>query len=128
MWYVLSKVVLEIMEIYREFKLILERGIGFAPMTSYLVGKHSTTELPIAFMAVLIGFEPITIRVEAEYSIQLNYKRIYFLVHDVGIEPTQLYLVRVAKSHSSSIVHYLVVFDRIELSFIPYQGIVLPLN
>ena len=26
------------------------------------------------------------------------------LVHDVGIEPTQLYLVRVAKSHSSSIV------------------------
>ena len=38
------------MEIYREFKLILERGIGFAPMTSYLVGKHSTTELPIAFM------------------------------------------------------------------------------
>ena len=39
-------------------------------------------------MERLIGFEPITIRVEAEYSIQLNYKRIYFLVHDVGIEPT----------------------------------------
>ena len=56
----LGKVVLEIIEIYKEFKLILERGIGFAPMTSYLVGKHSTTALPIAFMAVLIGFEPIT--------------------------------------------------------------------
>ena len=42
-------------------------------------------------MERLIGFEPITIRVEAEYSIQLNYKRIYFLVPLVGVEPTRIF-------------------------------------
>ena len=44
------------------------------------------------------------------------------LVHDVGIEPTQLYLVRVAKSHSSSIVlffYILVVPIRFELMTYP---------